>query len=98
MDSPLKGGGGSKGLSTKEKITFFSVFFVAVENQIIFFKTTYTNIDVRVFVYCVLVVLVVFNRFLEIFAYKYGSFSPKIVEKKICKKKEKKKKKSSFVR
>ena len=28
--------------------------------------------------------LTVFNRFLEIFAEKYGSFRPKIVERKIC--------------
>ena len=46
---------------------------------------TYPNINISVLVYCVKLSdgkLTVFNRFLEIFTLKYGSFSPKIVEKK----------------
>ena len=56
VDSPLTGGGGGKGLSTKEKKIMFFLICSRWKIKYILSKTTYPNINISVLVYCVLVV------------------------------------------
>ena len=83
MARPLKEGGGGLGCASKEK-RIFSFLFVAVEKLNIFClrRATCRNIDISVLCLAVGRETHSIYRILEIFALKYGSFSPKIVEKK----------------
>ena len=71
VDSPLRGGRpeGVRGCPLR-KTTFRMFFFVAIEKLNIFCLRRHIRH--------------IFNRFLEIFAKKYGSYSPKILENFFC--------------